>query len=233
MLYIFYRISDRAQTNTPKHRPNSFDKIKCLKNFVNEFGTDNLFIIADCCSEDSLNKIKQIHNNIYPTNFGSGAFSFLYCFEVISKLNLTNSDCVYFVEDDYLHKEGSMKVLLEGLNISDYVSLYDHADKYQDPSDNPFIKNKGEVSHVTITDTVHWKSTNSTTMTFATNYKIILEDLQTYVAFCKNGFPFDFQMFQELINNKGRKLITPIPGYSTHCENKYLTPFINWSKFFD
>ena len=42
--------------------------------------------------------------------------------------------------------------------------------------------------------------------------------------------PSAFRIFTILLNEKKRTLITPIPGYSTHGETKYLTPFREWSK---
>jgi hypothetical protein len=36
-------------------------------------------------------------------------------------------------------------------------------------------------------------------------------------------------MFLDL-RDKGRSLITPLPGYSTHGETAWLTPLIDWSK---
>ena len=39
--------------------------------------------------------------------------------------------------------------------------------------------------------------------------------------------PNDFQMFFDL-RNKGRQLISSIPGYATHGETKWLAPLTNW-----
>ena len=36
-------------------------------------------------------------------------------------------------------------------------------------------------------------------------------------------------MFQHLINENKRKLISSIPGYSTHGETAYLSPLTDWS----
>jgi hypothetical protein len=130
---------------------------------------------------------------------------------------------VYFVEDDYLHREDYHIVMQEGLDIADYVSLYDHNDKYIPASKggNQFIDDDGgEETKVYRTTSVHWKLTNSTTMTFATE--------EIWKKWTLGTHPHDFQAFLEL-RAKGRSLITPIPGYSTHCEPKWAAPGINWS----
>ena len=55
--------------------------------------------------------------------------------------------------------------------------------------------------------------------------------LSNYIYFDKwtIDYPNDFQLFLSL-REKGRCLITPLPGYSTHGETQWLTPIIDWSK---
>ena len=42
---------------------------------------------------------------------------------------------VYFLEDDYLHRAGWADILLEAFTLdqADYVTLFDHQDKYTAP----------------------------------------------------------------------------------------------------
>jgi hypothetical protein len=40
----------------------------------------------------------------------------------------------------------------------------------------------------------------------------------------------DHEMFAEL-EKKGRILLTPIPGLSTHCVNNLLSPCVDWEKY--
>ena len=57
----------------------------------------------------------------------------------------------YFVENDYLHHSNARNILLEGFTVgADYVSLYDHPDKYLNANEggNPFIEDGGEVTKV-------------------------------------------------------------------------------------
>ena len=149
--------------------------------------------------------------------------------------NFAMANCkqrVYFVEDDYLHREDYGVALQQGLEIAEYVSLYDHNDKYIPASKggNQFIdEDGGEVTKVFRTASAHWKLTNSTTMTFATDMKTLKEDEEIWKKWTLETHPHDFQAFLEL-REKGRSLVTPIPGYSTHCEPKWATPGIDWSQ---
>jgi len=238
-LICIYRFSDGGQSapdgkKQNKQRPEYFNKRKFFINFINEFGTKNLIIIADNVTADSITFLsKYISNdNIIQTDLKSGALSFLKSVNTIIDKYKTYSDNtpVYLVEDDYIHRSNSKKVLLEGLKISDYVTLYDHPDKYLLPQNggNPYVINGGERSIVYLTETVHWKLTNSTTMTFATKLGILKQDLPIYNKFCDTGYPYDFQMFLQLLNN-GRKLISSLPAYSTHCESGVIAPLYDWS----
>ncbi len=74
--------------------------------------------------------------------------------------NFENDDIIYFVEDDYLHKPGAMDILREGFKRAEYVSLYDHPDKYD-----------GNAKILFHTKSSHWQFVQSTTMTFAVQKK--------------------------------------------------------------
>lgn len=223
---IIYRISD---TGYNKVKPNYINNESCLKNFVNVFGNDNLHIIADNCSEDTLKMIsKYVHpNRIDIVSVGHGAGTFNLALDIA--LRFDDETIVYFVENDYLHKEGSDKVLVEGMQIGyNYVALYDHPDKYMNGA-NPFVEDGGEVTRVMLSKSCHWKITNSTTMTFAAQVKTLREDESILREYTSGSYPRDFEMFLAL-RDKGHGLITPIPGYATHGELAWLTPLTNWSK---
>jgi len=223
---IIYRISDVGYN---KVKPEYINNENCLKNFVNVFGNQNLYIIADNCSEDTLKMItKYVHlNRIENVSVGNGAGTFNLALDMA--LGYDDETIVYFVENDYLHKPGSDKVLIEGLQIGyNYVSLYDHPDKYMNGA-NPFVEDGGEVTRVMLTDSCHWKLTNSTTMTFASTVETLRKDESILREFTKGTYPRDFEMFLAL-REKQHGLITPIPGYSTHGETAWLSPLTDWSQ---
>jgi hypothetical protein len=222
---VIYRISDAGYS---KVKPEYISNENCLKNFVSVFGNQNLHIIADNCSEDTLKMItKYVHpNSIETVSVGHGAGTFNVALDMA--LGFDDETIVYFVENDYLHKPGSDKVLVEGLQIGyNYVALYDHPDKYMNGA-NPFVEDGGEVTRVMLSESCHWKITNSTTMTFAAQVKTLKEDESILREYTKGSYPRDFEMFLAL-REKQHGLITPIPGYSTHGETAWLSPLTDWS----
>jgi hypothetical protein len=165
--------------------------------------------------------------NIRKVNIGHGAGTFNLALD--EALRYDDSTIVYFVENDYLHKPNSDKILEEGFSLGyDYVALYDHPDKYINGA-NPFVEDGGEVTRLMLTDSCHWKLTNSTTMTFAAKVSTLKQDETTLREFTSGTHPNDFQMFLAL-RDKQHGLITPVPGYSTHGETAWLSPLTDWSK---
>ena len=255
-LICFYRISDNSQKTTDadgniqiKQKPDYITKRNCIDNFVRAFKDHTIIVIADNCCNDTLGYItkilyeKEINFTLIPTNFGNGAASFRKC--VTTALNMEDEkkikldDNLYFVEDDYVHKINSDKLIVDGLKIFDYVTLYDHPDKYVNGNEvnkngvvgNPFINNNSEQTRVYLGEYCHWKLTNSTTMTFGIKLRTLKEDLPNILKYVSGDFPYDFNMFMELITTKRRLLGSSIPGFSTHGETKYLSPLDDWGKY--
>lgn len=224
---IIYRISDGGN---PKVKPNYITKKGCFLHFIKVFKDYDIYVVADNVSEETYNFLSsKIDSTKIVKTFLGNAKSFIFCLEFALE-NFGETDKVYFAEDDYVYTKYAPKIIEEGLSIADYSSGYDHPDKYLNFSEggpNPFISNGGEETIVLVTDSSHWKLTNSCCMTFATTIKTIKEDLEIYKKYCV-VHPLDFQMFTELIRHKKRKLVSSIPGVSTHGETQWLGKFVNW-----
>jgi hypothetical protein len=225
---IIYRISDAGYN---KVKPKYINNRNCLWNAVNVFKDADWSIIADNTSEKTNNMLFQYIDNldvIEHVSVGHGAGTFNLALD--KALTFDDDEIVYFLENDYLHKPGSQKVIEEGLNEigADFVSLYDHPDKYIDGA-NPYVQGGGEMTRVMLSTSSHWKVTNSTTMTFASKVKTLRKVENVLREHTQGSYPRDFDMFVSLYNS-AHYLVTPIPGYSTHGETAWLTPLINWSK---
>jgi hypothetical protein len=228
---ILYRTSDAGYK---KIKPDYINNENCLKNFVRIFNKhiNDIIVIADNPSDELLDDIKKYIpiNNIVIVKIGNGAGTFNTALDIA--LTFDDNEVVYFVENDYLHREGSDTILMEGINMgAHFVSLYDHPDKYLNPNEggNPHCEGKSEITRVYLTENSHWKLTNSTTMTFASKVSTLKKVEDILRKFTNGTHPYDFEMFTELRNLK-YSLFTPIPSYSTHGETEYIAPFINWEK---
>jgi len=218
MLHKIYRFCDRGEGRT---KIDTITKRQCFLNFIEVFGTERLTVVADNTHPETIEFLRGFDIKIHQTALGNSG-SFRYALDLA--LALPEKAAVYMVEDDYLHQPGSETLIREGLEMADYVSLYDHPDKYMDPSPNPLVKQGGEATRVLLTRSSHWKLTNSTTMTFATRVRILRQDAEVMRKYCRTPIPQDFFMFCELLK-RGRRLVTPIPGRSTHCDH-FPSPFI-------
>jgi hypothetical protein len=227
-MYIIYRFSDATNVaGSNPTRPANFCKRKLLKNFFKIFNGHEIHIIADKASPTSLEWLSQFPS-VEVTNLGSGDATFLYSLQKALSVCKPN-DKAYFVEDDYIHLPGSPEYIESGLDIADYVTLYDHPDKYKNGY-NPFIQHEGEVTLIRQTpDGMHWKYTNSTTETFAANISSLARDIDYFsepLTHAKSlhaqGKSPDFILWCNLLQS-GAKLVSSIPGYASHLHIPWVT----------
>ena len=226
---IIYRISDAGYN---KVKPEYIDNEKCLANAVETFTEADWSIIADNISEETNDMIQQYksRDHIEYVSVGHGAGTFNLALD--EALTYGDEEIVYFIENDYLHKPEAQKVLEEGFSLgASFVALYDHPDKYLDPSlgGNPYCVGGAEDTRVYLTESCHWKITNSTTMTFAAKVSTLKRVESILRKHTSGSHPNDFQMFLEL-REQGELLVTPLPGYATHGETAWLSPLTDWSK---
>ena len=226
---IIYRISDAGYS---KVKPDYINNENCLKNAVEIFKDVDWLVIADNVSQETDTMIQEYisKSDIYYTSKGSGAETFNLALD--TALTCDDEEIIYFIENDYIHKPGSLKVLEEGINLgASFVCLYDHPDKYLDPSrgGNKYCQGGAEDTRVYLTQSSHWKITNSTTMTFASKVKTLREVEPILRKHTTGTYPRDFDMFLEL-REKNYILISSIPGYATHGETAWLSPLTDWSK---
>lgn len=228
---VIYRFSDKGY---PKVKLPSVSNENCFKNFcVNFLNRDltDLVLVRDNCYPlthvqfDSI--IKEVNMGgcpvILDTNYGN-AGSFKFALEYAIN-NFNEDEIVYFVEGDYIHDVNSKNILLEGYKLVDayvdYVTLYAHPDKETEGG----IK----AEYIFRSNSIYWRSCESTTMTFSGRLFALKEDKAILDKWISGAHPNDHQMFLEL-RAKERLLISPMPGYSTHGESAWLSPFKDWNK---
>lgn len=222
-LDIIYRCCGK-ETGTLSHReirPSWFCKLKCLKSICDmlPIGGFSLHIVYD--GPDSV-LLKYILNDsvnfesIIRVNDGSNA-SIKHQWPIADSLW---GDYIYFVEDDYLHAPDAAKILMEGSDKFDLVTLYDHPDRYTRTDD----VTKSHES-VEITKSCHWRTAESTTSTFGIS-RGLWKEVRTTAIECG---AHDRMFFRKLIE-RGYRLWTPMPAQSTHCFTEFLSPLRDWQK---
>lgn len=234
---VIYRISDGSHK---KNKLAHATKAYCLGNALRTFADAEFHVFADNCGFETLQCIERLGLRPQRTSLGNTA-GFRHALKYALE-RFDDDDLVYLLEDDYLHLPAAAQAIVEGLQIADYVSLYDHPDKYVNYSSggpNPLIRHGGERTRVLRTPITHWKLTNSTTMTFATHVNILREDRTVWMRYTGKSVPRDYAAFRELLwgirwksafLRRGRLLVSPIPALATHCELAYLAPQVDWTR---
>lgn len=226
-VFIRHCFYSKIQEQPSRKRPDWWDKEKVFQNFKNTLNpeTTNYTIIYDEFYGDIKDTFLKNENNIEIISCGKESESFLKTLDIVLSKSLDDDTIVYFLEDDYVHLPEWDKILKEGFSLPvSYVTLYDHGDKYQSMYSDLMSK-------ILITESSHWKPIPSTTNTFATRFKTIKEDHLIHRKYSTNCEPtLDHQKFLDL-NQRGRYLISCLPGYSTHCHSDYLSPCIDWKNY--
>ena len=225
-IHIFVR-----HTSNPhgKFRPEWFSLENCFKNLIGILDDQSeLTVLFDGDPSDHF--VSKYDVKIVKIEGGCDSKSFTKVLDYVTKdVDIPDDDIVYLLEDDYLHRPGSLDALREIFstfqNGVEYVSLYDHANKYMLQYQTP-----GFIPQLTHTKNTHWRTTPSTTNTYAMKFSTLKRDLDIHYKYCTMGpVTQDHLKFLELWQ-MGKSLLTPIPGYSTHVENALMSPTIDWFK---
>lgn len=220
MIYILYRGTSHA-SGTSHERPVEFSYEKCLNNILDTIKNNpevSFHLIWDGKYENSHPRI----DKIVEFNGGSDKESFFYTWKYAKNLNLNEKDLVYFLENDYLHVDNWYEKIIDifsTFDVEGYVSLYDHLDKYTDPSYDTLM------SQLYITKSSHWRTVPSTCGSFIVNKKVLEEDYDVHTSFYS-----DHDKFIWLGQNRKRIILTPLPSLSTHCVKQFMAPIIDWNK---
>jgi len=230
---VFSRHCIISKISQHKKRFTGYSREKCFQNLLSTLDRNesNLTLILDAFYGKSQEHFLSGYSNekMISIQGGTEASSFLLLLDYIASLPLHPDTGIYVIEDDYLHRPGWIDVMREGFLVPgvDYVTLYDHCDKYFLPLYSKLS------SRLFISPHSHWRTTPSTTNTFAVRFGTLLEDLSIHRRFSsKRLISADHQKFCYL-KRRGRMLISPVPGWSTHCEVEYASPCLDWRPFLD
>jgi hypothetical protein len=238
-LHIYYRhvhAKAEASSRDPnKRRPAWFSYEACFRNLLSTIIADplgsrvELTLVFDGTEADFLDDFSSRYfaNKDYGIKLqfikgGSDRNSSLISLHMANTADMPDDDLIYILENDYLHQPGWVSKVFELYSsgiVFDYVSLYDHRDKY-------FLDIYKELTaKIFVSHSHHWRTAPSTCASFVMSKKVLREEYETHIA----GIP-DYFLFGKLTNEQKRILLTPIPGLATHCMEGYLSPVIDWTK---
>lgn len=229
MLYVFQRHCLFSSNSEHKQRPEWFNREKIFDSFV---ATLDSRVELTCMFDSGRGGVDQHFLstkkvNVVSKEGGNDAISFLNVLKYINEQEYNDDDIIYFLEDDYIHKPGWVDVLLDSFNHieADYYTLYDHPNKYYPELISSFP------AHLFVTSTAHWRTTISTTNTYACKFKTLKKHFDIHMQYCdlEAKWVKDHDKFTHLWSI-GSNLVSCIPGYSTHVEEHMLSPITDWSK---
>ena len=220
----------KLQELPDRTRPQWFNKIKVFENFKRTINPKlaNYTIVYDEFYGSIDKTFLAKEENVEVVKCGSETDSFLSTLDIIQSRSFDDDTIIYFLEDDYLHRPGWCDIMIEGFSIgSHYLTLYDF----------DFFIASGYLCEIFTTPSSHWRAVPATTNTFACKYKTLLEDLEIHKKYSSNGvkeqegfhFSKDYDKFWEL-QQQQRYLISPMPGWSTHCDANHISPVVDWKK---
>jgi hypothetical protein len=219
ILRVIVRHCTFSQASKEKHRPQGFDRVHLFLKLLESIQSPHisLVVLLDKHENDSTHFVEEIVKELsVPIEIvrkycGSEAASFLSMLEYVRDSAWDAQDTVVFLEDDYLVSPTWHSLIEEGLEIADYVSLYDHPDKYSNVYKSVRCLLFKQPKR-------HWRTTPSTTNSYAMKKQTLMRDMDIHMHFSTGvRVSRDHEKFLELWN-MGRKLITCVPAAWSHEE---------------
>lgn len=231
-LHIFYRSTGG---DNKKNRPPYYSKMLCLRSFLRAFErvrdrADITFVNDGPMPDDRLDVMKQYGKIVSFPGLGNSPS---YRETLAMAIKLPGDSLVYFAEDDYLYTAAALEKLLaafDELPKVDYVTLYDHMDRYIRTDDS-----RRGYSRVYIAGGLHWRTVESTCMTFGARVNRLAGDAWIHRLGTIPKTPRDRTIWRCSQGEKGffwkfpkRTLIGPIPSLATHMDPEGLSPNVDW-----
>jgi hypothetical protein len=231
-LTLIYRAypGESFKTDIKDFRPGWFSKEACQNSIFKNFsGFPNCKIFGVWDGDPNNFLYDGMYENcdkLFPNKNNGNINSLLRCYEIAKECD---SDFIFFVEDDFLFLPGSWEVLIDMLQYSPIVSLYDHFDRYR------FAQTDITYGHEFIIDgMIPYRSAESTTQTFAVRKDFFIKYYDKFIEYALAGVesPLDRELFRFFVR-EGYRLITPIlkDSKAAHLVNGCFTDKIDWEYY--
>jgi len=199
-LAVAYRVYPKVSKRPYAFQHDKFKLVKlCLQSFKKSLGDlkVKLFVLLDGCPDE--------YETLFRTYFSEDEIK-VYKFDGIGNkatfekqidilLSQNFSDTIYFAEDDYFYLPGQFKELIEflkGFPKGVFISPYDHPDYYS----LLFHRNNHRIN---VTENRHWRTANSTCLTFLTTKDVLLKTQNAFRGYALNNF--DSSLWLSLTKN--------------------------------
>lgn len=233
-LHVFYRSTGG---DNRKDRPPYYSKMLCLRSFLRAFAhvrdvADVTFVNDGPMPDDRL-ELMRAWGTVVPLPGLGNSRSYR---EVLAlALALPGADLCYFAEDDYLYTEDAFTALLavfDEIDAADYVTLFDHADRYNRRDDS-----RRGYSRVYVAGGIHWRTVESTCMTFGARVARLKSDAWIHRIGTAPKTPRDRDIWRCTLGEKWyawkfpkRRLLSPMPSRATHMDPGGLAPIVDWER---
>ncbi|HEY2810327.1 MAG TPA: hypothetical protein VGJ00_02925 [Rhabdochlamydiaceae bacterium] len=231
-LEVFVRCCYASTVSDHKERFKRFSRENCYRNLMQT--ADDVHDVHFTFFLDGAKATQETHflkaQNSFPVieiTAGTEALSFLAMLDYVLAQNYNPQTIIYFLEDDYLHKPNWVEILKEGFTLPhvDYVTLFDHKDKYFSLQ-YPYL-----LSHLFHTSSCHWRTTPSTTNTYAMLFSTLQRDAALHRQYSQGrSITADHEKFCALAR-AGAALISSVPGWATHVDPPHASPCTDWESF--
>ncbi len=230
-LEVFVRHCYYSAASAHKGRFPGFSREKCYHNLLSTIdpSVKVTFFLDTSHAQGEHFLLKQNRYPVINIKAGTEALSFLTMLDYVMAHSYDPETIIYFLEDDYLHKPEWTKILREGIALPsvDYVTLFDHKDKYFLPE---YQNLQSQVFHTT---SCHWRTTPSTTNTYAMKFKTLKRDVEIHRQYSLDRkITADHQKFCALAQHNAL-LVSSIPGWATHVEPEFASPCSDWEQILE
>jgi len=142
------------------------------------------------------------------------------------------SDLVYFVEDDYLHRQEAIN---EMILTYERISSQLNRELILCPADYPYLYTKIDSTNIFLGANKHWRKVEETLCTFLTSKIIVQKYWNKFISMCN----FEHYPFEQPLHDiyKSEYCLSPIPSLAIHLTNINsifgLSPNMNWKKIWE
>ena len=144
----------------------------------------------------------------------------------------SNFDLFYFVEDDYIHSENSLKEMLYAYQK---FSTICKQDVILCPADYPYLYQQNLESLIFVGQNNHWRSIDQTLCTYLISSKILIKHWSKYYEMITNNYSTYEKPLHEIYREEF--CFSPMPSLALHMANLNtiygLSPLIDWKKLWE